>query len=201
RLPSLARSLPLPPLDEHWEQAAGNPSGLPGRAADPRLHRGRPRPHRVDGPRGPPRARRGRPFGGRGHRACRGRHPERRLMARVVPIGEPQNQVERDVIAHLRDSAPDSWTVIHNFELPEHGTWYEVDLAVLTPRAVFLVDVKGVHGKVEVNGRRWYPQFGAPYASPLLKLRQHARALKSRITEAHPARSELRGLYVGAAVI
>lgn len=122
-------------------------------------------------------------------------------MARVVPIGDPQNQVERDVIAHLRDNAPDSWTVIHNFELPEHGTWYEVDLAVLTPRAVFLVDVKGVHGRVEVNGRRWYPQFGAPYASPLLKLRQHARAFKSRITEAHPARPELRRLYVGAAVI
>src|SRR2546430_7902761 len=106
-------------------------------------------------------------------------------MARVIPVGDPANQVERNVIAHLRDHAPGAWTVIHNFELRLHDQWYEIDLAILTPRVVFLVDVKGVHGRVQVHGPSWYPEFGPPYRSPLLKLSQHAKAFKSAIRDAN----------------
>lgn len=42
-------------------------------------------------------------------------------MATVIPIGEPVNDAERAVIAHLRDHGPASWTVLHNFEIGQDG--------------------------------------------------------------------------------
>ena len=79
-------------------------------------------------------------------------------MATVIPIGEPVNDAERAVIAHLRDHGPASWTVLHNFEIGQGGEWFEVDLAVLTPHAVYLIDVKGTRGLIEVDRSRWYPE-------------------------------------------
>jgi hypothetical protein len=64
-------------------------------------------------------------------------------MAAVVKIGDPINEAERTVLALLRDRGPASWTVFHNFEIASGGESFEVDVAVLTPHAVFLIDVKG----------------------------------------------------------
>ena len=64
-------------------------------------------------------------------------------MAKVIPIGEPVNDAERRAIAHLRDSLPNSYRVLHNFEVVRNGEYFEVDIAVVAPHAVYLVDVKG----------------------------------------------------------
>ena len=64
-------------------------------------------------------------------------------MAKVIPIGEPVNEAERKAIAHLRDNLPASYLVLHNFEIERGGELFEVDLAVIAPHAVYLVDVKG----------------------------------------------------------
>ena len=99
-------------------------------------------------------------------------------MATVIPIGDPVNDAERAVSAHLRDHAPASWTVLHNFEIGQDGERFEVDLAVLTPHAVYLIDVKGTRGLIEVDRSRWYPEGRAPFTSLLAKLRSHARTFK-----------------------
>jgi len=122
-------------------------------------------------------------------------------MATIIPIGEPVNDAERIVIAHLRDHGPASWTVLHNFEIGQGGEWFEVDLAVLTPHAVYLVDVKGTRGLIEVDRSRWYPEGRAPFTSPLAKLRSHARTLKGLLTMSNPGRRELEDVFVTAAVI
>ena len=119
-------------------------------------------------------------------------------MARIIAVGEPANDGERRVIAHLRDHAPDDWTVLHNVELPDHGHWYEVDLIVLAPHTVHVIDVKGTHGHITVARNRWYPDRRAPFRSPLTKLRAHARTLKTLLTSGRPG---LGGLYVGALVV
>lgn len=122
-------------------------------------------------------------------------------MARIVAIGQPANDSEREAIAYLRDHLPNSYTVIHNFELKQGHELYEIDIALLAPHCVFVIDVKGTRGLIDVYGAKWYPEGRAPYHSPLAILRKHAKALKTFLCDQHPADTSLRGIYVDAAVL
>lgn len=122
-------------------------------------------------------------------------------MATVIPVGDPVNEAERRTIAHLRDNLPSSYIILHNFEVERGGELFEVDLAVIAPHAVYLVDTKGTRGLIDVYGSKWYPEGRQPYTSPLIKLRGHARSLKGIITDSQPSRSDLRDIYVDAAVV
>lgn len=122
-------------------------------------------------------------------------------MTKVVAVGQPVNDAERAAIAHLRDRLPDSYTLLHNFEIERQGECFEIDLALLTPHALYLIDVKGTRGAIDVHGSRWYPEGRAPYPSPVAKLRGHARRVKGLITQAHPGRRELDGVFVEAVVL
>ncbi len=122
-------------------------------------------------------------------------------MAIIIPVGQPVNEVERQVIGHLRTHLPDSYQILHNFEIARDDERFEVDLAILAPHAVYLVDVKGTRGVVEVHGPKWYPQGRQPFASPLLKLRSHARTLKGIIVDSQPGRADLAQVWVDAVVL
>lgn len=122
-------------------------------------------------------------------------------MAAVVPIGEPVNDAERQAIAHLRDHLPPNYTIFHNFEIVRDGEPFEVDIAILAPHAVFLVDVKGTRGLIDVYGPKWYPEGRQPFTSPVLKLRGHARTLKGLITGSQPGRGDLDRVYVDAVIL
>lgn len=122
-------------------------------------------------------------------------------MATVIPIGEPVNEAERQAIAYLRDHLPASYLVLHNFEILRDGEAFEVDVAVIAPHAVYLVDVKGTRGLIDVYGPKWYPEGRQPFSSPLAKLRGHAKAVKGIITSSQPGRRDLQDIYVDAAVV
>ena len=122
-------------------------------------------------------------------------------MAKVLPIGQPVNDSEREAIAYLRDHLSDGFTVIHNFEFRQGHNIFEIDIALLGPHCVYLVDVKGTRGLVDVHGSKWYPQRRAPYHSPLAILRNHAKALKSLICDQNPTDRALRNIHVDAAVL
>lgn len=122
-------------------------------------------------------------------------------MAKVIPVGQPVNDAERSAIAYLRDRLPDSYTLLHNFEIERQGERFEIDIALLTPHALYLIDVKGTRGSIDVFGSKWYPEGRAPYPSPLSKLRGHARTVKGLVTQANPGRHELDGIYVDAAIL
>ncbi|QMU75724.1 protein kinase [Streptacidiphilus sp. PB12-B1b] len=121
------------------------------------------------------------------------------MGARIVAVGEAVNDAERRVIAHLRDHAPDDWTVLHSVEIPHHRSeLFEVDLVVVTGHAVYVIDVKGTRGQIEVSGNRWLPSHRAPFRSPLPKLRGHAKQLKTILeTTHHP----LSRVYTDALVV
>ncbi|RKS78819.1 serine/threonine protein kinase [Actinomadura pelletieri DSM 43383] len=119
-------------------------------------------------------------------------------MADIVGGGPPVNDAERAAIAHLRDHGPDDWLVLHNIEIPVRGDMYEVDLVVVMPHAVCIIDVKGTRGRVEVAGRRWYPSNRGSFHSPVAKLRDHARALKGELARRDPS---LNRVYVDALVV
>jgi len=122
-------------------------------------------------------------------------------MATVIPIGTPVNEAERQAIAYLRNHLPASYLVLHNFEVARDGETFEVDIAVIAPHAVYLVDVKGTRGLIDVYGPKWYPEGRQPFSSPLGKLRGHARAIKGVITSSQPGRRDLADIYVDAVVI
>ena len=122
-------------------------------------------------------------------------------MAKVIAIGQPVNDSEREAIAYLRDHLPNTFTVIHNFELKQGHEIYEIDIALLGPHCVHVVDVKGTRGHVDVYGGKWYPEGRAPYQSPLAILRRHAKALKTLICDQYPTHRALGRLYVDAAVL
>lgn len=122
-------------------------------------------------------------------------------MANIISIGTPRNDAEREAIAYLRDHLPANYTVIHNFELAQGKDIVEIDLAVLTPHCVYLVDVKGVHGLIDVYGTRWYPEGRESYHSPLAKGRLNAKLFKAFLIESYPARIEMQRVYVRAAVL
>lgn len=122
-------------------------------------------------------------------------------MAKVIAIGQPVNDSEREAISYLRDHLPNTFTIIHNFELKQGHELYEIDIALIGPHCAHVVDVKGTRGHVDVHGGKWYPEGRAPYHSPLAILRRHAKALKALICDQHPTNHALRQLYVDAAVL
>jgi hypothetical protein len=78
---------------------------------------------------------------------------------------------------------------------------FEIDLAIVAPHAVYLVDVKGTHGNIDVYGSKWYPEGRQPFSSPLPKLRGHVKTLSGLIADSNHADPNLRKVYCDAAVI
>lgn len=124
-------------------------------------------------------------------------------MAQVIKIGEPANEPENEAIRYLRDHLPADYRVIHNFELrSDDGQWFEIDIAVVSPHAVYLVDVKSTCGEIHVAGSRWHPEGRTPFASPLAKLRHHTRLLHGLLSNAaNPPHQALRHVWVEAVVL
>lgn len=122
-------------------------------------------------------------------------------MAKVIAIGQPANESERQTIGFLRDRLPNGWLIFHNFEMRQGEEVFEIDLAILSPHAVYLVDIKGTHGLIDVYGSKWYPEGRQPFHSPLAKLRNHAKIMATIIRESNPGLTELRRAHVHATVL
>lgn len=122
-------------------------------------------------------------------------------MAKVIPIGQPANESERQAIGFLRDHLPDGWLIFHNFEMRQGEEVFEIDIAILAPHAVYLVDVKGTRGNIDVYGSKWYPEGRQPFFSPLAKLRSHAKTMATIIRESNTGLIELRKAHVHATVL
>lgn len=122
-------------------------------------------------------------------------------MAKVIPIGQPANESERRAIGFLRDHLPEGWLIFHNFDMRQGEEVFEIDIAILAPHAVYLVDVKGTRGNIDVYGSKWYPEGRQPFFSPLAKLRSHAKTMAAIIRESNTGLIELRKAHVHATVL
>ena len=122
-------------------------------------------------------------------------------MAKCIAIGQPANESERQSIRFLRDHLPDSWLIFHNFEIRQQEEVFEIDIAILGAHAVYLVDVKGTQGSIDVYGSKWYPEGRQPFFSPLAKLRSHAKTMATVIRESNPGLSDLHKTHVHATVL
>jgi len=124
-------------------------------------------------------------------------------VAKVIPFGQPENESERLAIVYLREHLPDeNYTLYTNLEIMQGNEPYEVDIILLTPHCVYAIDVKGVHGTVNIDRDRWYPERSQYYPSPLKKLRKHSKVLKSAILDINRAlRDQLEKVWVDEAVL
>lgn len=104
-------------------------------------------------------------------------------MSIITRIGEPSNDSERKAISYLQQHLPDDYRVLHNFELKKGRQWFEVDLAIIAPHAVYIVDVKGTHGRITVASGKWNPEGRTPFLSPLPKLRDHAKTARGMLAD------------------
>ena len=124
------------------------------------------------------------------------------MTAEVIKFGEPENESERLAIQYLRGHLPDSYRIYTNLEIPRGKQLYEIDIILVAPHAIYIVDVKGVYGRVEVDDNDWYPENRQSYPSPLKKYRQHVRALAGLIQDVNPARRQnLQRILIEATVL
>lgn len=100
-------------------------------------------------------------------------------------IAESEFDWEREALAFLRDYLPDvdPWHVWSNFEfIDDQGRVIEVDALVLSPRGLFLVEIKSRPGRVEGDAHSWtWVQDGrtSTYDNPYLLANRKATRMKS----------------------
>ncbi|WP_440950710.1 methylation-associated defense system protein kinase MAD6 [Methanosphaerula subterraneus] len=123
------------------------------------------------------------------------------MTATIIPIGKPQNEGEKRAIAFLRDKLSPEYTIIHNFEVKQGSQQFEIDLGIITPYAIFLIDVKNVKGRIRSDGRQWTPEGRESYSSPVQKIRMNARIFKSFIIDNRPDLYELEKIWVEGLVL
>jgi hypothetical protein len=109
-------------------------------------------------------------------------------MARILRIGEPENASEQKAIRTLAAELPESWSIVHNFELTTgRGMPYEFDAVVIGDFAVWHVEIKGFRGVIEGDAQQWRFENGGVYPSPLPLANKKSKILASRL-EKHSRR-------------
>jgi serine/threonine protein kinase len=121
-------------------------------------------------------------------------------MAKINAFGQPANEGERDAIYYLR-RLPDTFEIFHNLEIKQNKETFEVDLVILAPQCVFVVDVKGTRGQIEVVGSRWHPENRQAYSSPVAKLRNIAKVLNTLFKDSNRLNRELGRVHVHAVTL
>lgn len=114
---------------------------------------------------------------------------------------EPTSFGEQKTLQYLKRNLPDSFTIYHNIEITLPGNSFEVDALIVSPMRLYVVEVKGTHGEIEIDLHNWYSDGVPIFASPLKKLREHTRKLKGYFRDSLSADSKLRELWFQSCVI
>jgi serine/threonine protein kinase len=120
-------------------------------------------------------------------------------MAIVHRIGTPENDSEAKAIKRLGKDLPDDCFLFHNFELTTgRGLPYEYDIAVLTPHALYHLEVKGYHGEIRGNPLQWIFENGGVYPSPIPLANKKTKILAGKLKQ-HSHR--LDGVFVDTLIL
>src|SRR5262245_3963156 len=120
-------------------------------------------------------------------------------MAIIHRIGTPENDSETRAIKRLAKVSPDDYFVFHNFEVTTgHGLPYEYDIAVLTPHALYHVEVKGYHGEIRGNPLQWVFENGGVYPSPIPLANKKTKILAGKLKQYS---QRLDGVFVDTLIL
>jgi len=104
------------------------------------------------------------------------------MPAAHYELGEYAHESERNAVRFLVDNLPATYTVWSNPWLTERsGVVYELDAVVAAPHCVYVVEIKGYHGRVEGNENDWYLDGNTPIRSPLRLNRLTAQKLREAL--------------------
>jgi len=102
------------------------------------------------------------------------------MTAAFIRVGEPAHDYERQAIRFLVEGLPGTYTVFGNpWVVERSGVVYELDAVVVTPHAIFVVEIKSYRGRIEGTDHDWY--IPEPISSPLKLNRKTAQVLKSQL--------------------
>jgi serine/threonine protein kinase len=105
-------------------------------------------------------------------------------MAIIHRIGSPENDSEARAIKRFGKDLPDDYFIFHNFEVTTgRGLPYEYDIAVLTPHALYHVEVKGYHGEIRGNPLQWIFENGGVYPSPIPLANKKTKILAGKLKQ------------------
>jgi serine/threonine protein kinase len=105
-------------------------------------------------------------------------------MAIIHRIGTPENDSEARAIKRFAKGLPDDCFVFHNFEVTTgRGLPYEYDIAVLTPHALYHVEVKGYHGEIRGNPVQWIFENGGVFPSPIPLANKKTKILAGKLKQ------------------
>ena len=111
------------------------------------------------------------------------------LMAKLInlPATRPANPAEAQVIQHLVDGLPNTYTIIPNAEIAQPGgPPFEYDVIVIAPHAVYVVEVKRWLGGIQGDDFTWLVGGIHHRPNPWLTANNKSRVLKNAIESRLP---------------
>lgn len=112
-------------------------------------------------------------------------------MARIVnpPYATgPVNEGEARVINFLKDKLGDDYCLIPNIEFADtaQSRFLEVDLILIAPHCVYIIEIKDWGKTIEGNDQEWYLNGDRPRKNPHRTLNYKCRVIKSLLTKKAP---------------
>jgi len=106
-------------------------------------------------------------------------------VARIYRFGQPENASESKAIRYLAEHLPDSYLLVHNFELTTgYGMPYEYDIAVVGEFCIWHVEVKGYRGTIRGDMNQWVFDNGRVQPSPIPLANKKSKILASKLKKA-----------------
>jgi serine/threonine protein kinase len=105
-------------------------------------------------------------------------------MAKLIKIGEYFNSAEEKVASFLEKYLPDNYNIITNAAIHQGSKPYEIDVIVLSPHGIFVLEVKNWYGTWYQSGGIWITEDEMNTRNnPFNLLDTKARVLRSILTE------------------
>ncbi len=103
---------------------------------------------------------------------------------KITNLGDGIHQREIRGIEVLKDALPNDWYAYTNMEfVVSAGTTREIDVVVVAPEMVFVIDLKDWHGKVESSNGYWLKDGKDHGKSPVGKVSENARQIGTVLRE------------------
>jgi len=113
-------------------------------------------------------------------------------MAIIHPVGQPESEAERQTIRLLKEHLSEDYIVFHNLEtVSPAGFAYEIDLLVIAPHAIYVIEEKNYTGHIRGNVREWVMFNGAVFPSPIPAINRKTRIVATQLKKHDPALADV----------
>lgn len=124
---------------------------------------------------------------------------------KIINLGDGVHQREIKGIGILKEALPNDWLAYTNMEfVVSAGTTREIDVILVTPDMIFVIDLKDWHGKIESSNGYWLKNGKDHGKSPVGKVSENARQIGTVLREnvkRHSKGQRIASPFVRGAVV